>query len=100
VLEEGMLFAVERQIGIHIERRNPFWTILIKIVVKLHKALNLRFVFSVNFFDLEHEWLLGENGLSLSIYNTLASKSFAGTFGIRAAPADTQYEHRAIPEPS
>ena len=54
VLEEGMLLAVERQVRVHEKRRHPLRTVLVELVGKFNKTLDLFFVTGVHFFDGKH----------------------------------------------
>ena len=54
VLKEGVLLSIERQVGIAEERRDELRTILVQIIVELHKSLDLSFVVGIHLLDAEH----------------------------------------------
>ena len=55
VTKEGMLLTIERQVRVHEKRRHPLRTVLVKLVRKFHKPLNLLLVAGIHFFDGEHD---------------------------------------------
>jgi hypothetical protein len=59
MFEERMFLPVQREVSIHEKGWNPLRATFIEIIIEFNEALDLRFVFRVNFFDAEHENLLG-----------------------------------------
>jgi len=70
MFEEGMLLAVQRQVGIHEERRHPLRAALVKIVIELDKLLDLLLVLSIHLSIVSMLVSWGGSNYWRQVYNT------------------------------
>ena len=70
MLEEGMLLAVQRQVGVHEERRHPLRTVLVEFVIEFNELLDLLLVLVSTFSMVSMPVSWDGNKCWYLVYNT------------------------------